>query len=187
MWELDHKENWTPNNWCFWTVVLKTLESPLDCKIKPVNLKGNQPWIFIGRNEADTETAILWPPDAKSQVIGKGLDTGKDWRQEEKGMTGWDGWMASLTQWTWVWANSGDSEGESSLVCYSPWDCKESDMTEWLNNNTVPGLKNTTLNHASEEVQIVTKPETQRSAFSFHESSCVVVCSLNYVPLAVPE
>jgi len=66
--------------------VLKTLESPLDCKIKPVNLKGNQPWIFIGRNEADTETAILWPPDAKSQVIGKGLDNGKDWRQEEKGM-----------------------------------------------------------------------------------------------------
>ena len=104
MWmrELDYKESWVLKHWCFWTVVLeKTLDSPLDCKeIKPVNLKGNQPWIFIGRTEADAETAILWPPDAKSQVIGKDLDTGKDWRQEEKGMTGWDGWMASLTQWT---------------------------------------------------------------------------------------
>ena len=78
--ELDYKESWVLKHWCFWTVVLeKTLDSPLDCKeIKPVNLKGNQPWIFIGRTEADAETAILWPPDAKSQVIGKDLDTGKD-------------------------------------------------------------------------------------------------------------
>ena len=85
MWELDHKESWTPKNWCFWTVVLeKTLESPLDSKeIKAVNPKGNQSWIFIGRTEAPK----LWPPDSKSWFIGKDPDAGKDRRQEEKGMT----------------------------------------------------------------------------------------------------
>jgi len=89
MWELDHKESWALKNWCFWTVVLeKTLESPLDCKeIQPVNPKENQPWIFIGRTDAEAEALILWPPDAKSWPIGKDLDVGKDWRQEEKGAT----------------------------------------------------------------------------------------------------
>ena len=84
MWELDHKEGWALKNWCFWIVVLeKTLESPLDCKeIKLVNLKGNQPWIFIGRTDA--EAPILWPPDGKSWLIGKGPDAGKNWRQKEK-------------------------------------------------------------------------------------------------------
>ena len=109
--ELDHKESRVSKNWCFWTVVLKkTLESPLDCKkIKLVNPKGNQPWRFIGRTDAEAETPILWPPDAKNWLIGKDHDAGKHWRQEEKGMTerGWDHWMASLTQWTWVWGNSG--------------------------------------------------------------------------------
>ena len=127
MWELDH-EGWALKNWCFQTVVLeKALESPLDGKeIGPVNPRGNQPWIFTGRTEA--EAPILWPPDAKSQFIGKDPDAGKDWRQEEK-------WaavdetvrQASLTQRTWIWANS--SEGEGSLVCYSPWGHKGSDMT----------------------------------------------------------
>ena len=85
MWELDHKESWAPKNWCFWTVVLeKTLESPLDCKeIKPVNPKGNQYWIFIGRAEAETPT--LWPLDAKNGLLGKDPDAGKDWRQEKRG------------------------------------------------------------------------------------------------------
>ena len=85
MWELDHKESWAPKNWCFWTVVLeKTLENPLDNKeIKPVNPKGNQSWIFIGRNDA--EVPILWPRDAENWLIGKDPDAGKDWRQEEKG------------------------------------------------------------------------------------------------------
>ena len=107
MWELNHKEGWAPKNWCFWTVVLeKTLESPLDCQeIKPVNPKGNQPRIFIGRTDA--KAPILWPPDVKSQLIAKDPDAGKDRRQEEKGTTGQAGWMASLTQWTWVWASSG--------------------------------------------------------------------------------
>ena len=81
MWELDHKEGWTLKNWCFWSAVLKkTLESPLDCKeIQPVNPKGNQLWIFIGRTDAEAEALILWPPDAKSQLIGKDPDAGKDW------------------------------------------------------------------------------------------------------------
>ena len=89
IWELDYKESWAPKNWYFWTVVLKkTLESPLDCKeIQPVHSKGNQSWIFIRRTDAEAEAAILWPPDAKSWLIRKGPDTGKDWRQEEKGMT----------------------------------------------------------------------------------------------------
>ena len=109
MWELDYKESWAPKNWCFWTVVLEnTLESPLDSKeIKPVHPKGNQSWIFTGRADAEAEAPKLWPPDAKSWFIFKDRDAGKDWRWAEKGMTGWGGWMASLTQWTWVWVNSG--------------------------------------------------------------------------------
>ena len=108
LWELDHKEGWAPKNWSFWTVVLeKTLESPLDCKIKPVNPKGDQPWVFIGRTDVEAEAPILWPPDSKIWFTGKDPDTGKDWGQEEKGRMRWewDGWMASLTQWTWIWAN----------------------------------------------------------------------------------
>ena len=87
MWELDYKESWTLKNWCFWTVVLdKTLESPLDCKeTQPVHPKGNQSWIFIGRTDIEAEMPILWPPDAKSWVIWKDPDAGKDLRQEEKG------------------------------------------------------------------------------------------------------
>ena len=109
MWELDHKESWTLKNRCFWTVVLeKTLESSLDCKeIQPVHPKGNQSWIFIGRTDAEAETQILWPPDGKNWFIGKDPDAGKDWRQKEKGMEENEiVRMASLTQFTWVWASS---------------------------------------------------------------------------------
>ena len=104
MWELNHREGWAPKNRYFQTVVLeKTLESSLDSKeIKPINPKGNQSWIFIGRTDAEAEALILWPPDAKSWLTGKDLYAGNDWGQEEKGMTGWDNLMASLTQWTWV-------------------------------------------------------------------------------------
>ena len=86
---MDCEESWVPKNWCFWTVVLeKTLESPLDCKeIHLVHPKGNQSWVFIGRMDAETETSILWPPDAKNSLIWKDPDAGKDWSQEEKGMT----------------------------------------------------------------------------------------------------
>ena len=100
MWELDYKESWVPKNWGLWTVVLeKTLESPLDCKeIQPVHPKGNQSWIFIGRTDAEAETPILWPPDAKNRLIGKDPDAGKDLRWEEKGMAEDDmvGWHHRL-------------------------------------------------------------------------------------------
>ena len=87
MWELECKESWTPKNWCFWTVVLeKTLESPLDCKkIQTVHPKGNQSWIFIGRTDAEAETPILWPPDAKNLLIWKDSDTGKEEGRRRKG------------------------------------------------------------------------------------------------------
>ena len=89
MWELDHKERWVWKNRCFWTVVLeKTLESPLDCKeIQPVNPKGNQAWVFIGRTDAEAEAPVLQPPDAKSQLNGKHPDAGEDWKQKEKQVT----------------------------------------------------------------------------------------------------
>ena len=100
MWELDYKESWALKNWYFWTVVLEmTLESPLDCKeIQPVHPKGDQSWIFFGRTDVEAETPILWPPDVKSWLLGKDLDVGKDWGQEEKGMTedemvGWHHWV----------------------------------------------------------------------------------------------
>ena len=136
MWELDHKEAWALKNWCFWTVVLeKTLESPLDSKeIKPVHPKGNQSWIFIGRT--DTETPLLWPPDAKSQLIGKHPDAGKDWWQEEKAttedeMVGWHHWLNGHE----FEQTLGDSEGQGSLACCSSWSLRESETIEWLNKN----------------------------------------------------
>ena len=105
-WTIKKAEHWRIDAfelWCW-----RTLESPLDCKeIQPVHPKGNQSWIFIVRTDAEAETPILWPPDAKNWLIGKDPDAGEDWRQEEKGMRGWDGWMASPTRWTRVWASSG--------------------------------------------------------------------------------
>ena len=107
--ELDCEESWAPKNWCFWTGVLeKILESPSDCReIRSVHPKGNQSWIFIGRTDVEAVTPILWPPDAKSWLIWKDPDAGKDWGQGEGDDRGRDGWMASLTQWTWVWVDSG--------------------------------------------------------------------------------
>ena len=98
MWELDYKESWALKNWCFWTVVLeKTLQSPLDCKeIQPVHPKGDQSWVFILGTGVEAETPILWPPDAKSWLIWKDPDVGKDWRQEKKGTTE-DLWLDGIT------------------------------------------------------------------------------------------
>ena len=125
--ELNHKESWAPKNWCFWTVVLeKTLASPLVCKIKPVNPKGNQSWIFIGKTDAEAEAPILWPSNVKCQLFGKDPDTGKDWRQEEKGMTEDEtvGWHHRLDGHEFEQA-LGDGEGQGSMVCCSSWGCKD--------------------------------------------------------------
>ena len=136
MWELDCEEGWAPKNWCFRTVVLeKTPESPLDCKeIQPVHSKGDQPWDFFGRNDAKAETPVLWPPHAKSWLIGKDPDAGRDWGQEEKGttqdeMAGWHHWLdGHESEWT-----PGVGDGQGGLVCCGSWGRKESDTTEWLN------------------------------------------------------
>ena len=141
MWVLDHKGGWALQNWCFWTVVLeKTLESPLDSKeIKPTNPKGNQPWIFIGSSDAEAETPTLWPPDAKSPLIGKDPNAGKDWRQEEKGTTEDEmvGWHHRLEEHKSQQAPAvGDGQG--SLVCCSPRGHKELDSTEQPNDRYMP-------------------------------------------------
>jgi len=130
MWELDCEESWAPKNWCFWTVVLeKTLESPLDFReIQPVHSGGNQPWVFFGGNVAEAEAPVLWPPHAKSWLIGKDSDAGRDWGQEEKGtredeMAGWHHWLDGReSEWT-----PGDGDGQEGLACCNSWGCKEWD------------------------------------------------------------
>ena len=121
MWELDYKESLAPNNWCLWTVE-KTLASPLDCKeIKPVNPKGNESWIFTGKTDAEAETPILWPSDAKYWLIWKDPDAWKDWRLEEKGMTEDEmaGWHHRLDGPEFEQA-LGVGDGQGSLACCSP-------------------------------------------------------------------
>ena len=151
MWELDHKESWAPKNWCFWTMMLeKTLKSPLNCKeFKPVNPKGNQSWIFIGRTDTEVEAPIFWPPDAKNWFNGKDPEAGKDWRQEEKGISE-DEMVGCLTNsmamnwassgnWWWTgrrkWQPTpvflpGDSQGWWNLMGCRLWGRTESDTTE---------------------------------------------------------
>ena len=127
MWELDCEESWGPKNWCFWTVVLeKTLESPLDCKeVQPVHPNGDQSWVFIRRTDVEAESPILWPPDAKSWLIGEDSDAGRDWGQEEKGTT--EDEMAGShrvhhrldgheSEWT-----LGVGDGQGGLACCDSW------------------------------------------------------------------
>ena len=136
MWELDCEESWALKNWCFWTVVLeKTLESPLDCKeIQPAHSEGDLPWDFFGRNDAEAETPVLWPPHVKSWLIGKDSVAGRGLGQEEKGttedeMAGWHHWLIRREfEWT-----LGVSDGQGGLVCCDSSGCKELDMTERLN------------------------------------------------------
>ena len=134
MWELDCEEGWTPKNWCFWTVMLeKALESPLDCKeIQPVHSEGDPSWVFFGRTEAKAETPILWPADAKSWLIGKDSDAGRDWRQEEKGMTEDDmaGWHHRLNGCESEWT-PGDGDVQGGLVCCDSWGRKVLDVKSW--------------------------------------------------------
>ena len=137
MWELDCEESWVPKNWFFWTVVLeKTLESPLDCKeIQPVHSKEDQPWCPLeGMMLTKAETPVLWPPHVKSWLIGKDSDAGRDWGQEEKGMTedemaGWHHWLNGReSEWT-----PGVGDGQRGLACCDSWGRKEPDTTEQLN------------------------------------------------------
>ena len=136
MWELDYKESWAPKNWCFRTVVLeKTLESPMDRKeSQPVHPKGDQSWVFIGRTDVEAETPILWPPHAKSWLIGKDSDAGMDWGQEEKGttedeMAGWHHWLDGHESE----CTPGVGDGQGSLACCDSWGLKKLDTTERLN------------------------------------------------------
>ena len=147
MWELDCEEGWAPKNWCFWTVVFeKTLESPLDCKeIQPVHPKGDQPWDFFGRNDANAETPVLWPPHVKSWLTGKDSDAGRDWGQEEKGttedeMAGWYHWLngcESVYSRSWWWTGRpGILQFKGSQRVRHDW------VTElnWTERNTVKGF-----------------------------------------------
>ena len=135
MWELDCEESWAQKNWCFWTVVLeKTLESPLDCReIQPVHSKGDQPWLFFGRNDAKAQIPILWSPHEKSWLIGKdsvaGRIGGRRRRGRQNEMVGWHhGLDGREFEWT-----VGVGDGQGGLTCSYSWGHKESDTTEWLN------------------------------------------------------
>ena len=162
MWELDHEEAWKLKNWCFWAVVLKkTLESPMDCKeIKPVNPERNQSWIFIGRTDDETAVPILWPPNAKNRLIARDPDAGKDWRQEEKGMTEDEmvGWYHRLDGHEFEQA-PGVGDGQGSLVCCRPWGHKGwTQLCDWTELNWTICIMN--LNQSTSEAEsgiVITK------------------------------
>ena len=139
MWELDSEESWASKNRCFWTVVLeKTLESPLDCKeIQPAHSKGDQPWVFFGRNDAKAGTPILWPPHVKSWLIGKDSDAGRDWGQEEKGTTEDEmaGWQHRLDVSEFEWT-PGVGDGQGGLACWDSWVARSrTRLSDWTELN----------------------------------------------------
>ena len=152
MWELDCEESWAPKNWCFWTVVLeKTLGSPLDCKeIHPVHSEGDQPWVFFGRNDAEAEASVLWPPHAKSWLIGKDSDAGRDWGHEEKGTTEDEmaGWHHRLDGCEFGWTPElvMDREAWRAVIhgVTKSW-TRLSDWTDWTEFLACVGPKATNL------------------------------------------
>ena len=138
LWELDHKEGRMPKNWCLQTIVLeKTPQSPMDIKeIKPVNLKGDQPWIFTARTDAGAEAPVFWSSDVNRRLNGKVLDAGKDWGEEKRASENeMAGWHHQCNEHE-LGKTQGDGDGQGGLVCCSPWGRKESDSTGWLNNNS---------------------------------------------------
>ena len=164
MWEVDNKEGLVSKNWCFQTAVMKeTLESPLNSKIQPVNPKGNQSWILIGRTDA--EAPILWPPDANSRLIGKDPDAGKDWRQKEK-RAAEDEMVREHHQLSGRESEQtlGDNGRHRSLACCSPWVHKESEMTQQLKNNN-----NIILN--GEKLDATLPPSGTRQGYPSHPFS----------------
>ena len=162
MWELDCEESWVPKNWCFWTVVLeKPLESPLNCKeIQQVYSKGDQSWVFFGRNDAEAETLVLWPPHAKSWLIGKDSDAERDWGQEEKGMTEdeMSGWHHRLNAHGFGWT-PGVGDGQGGLACCGSWGRRVRNdwATElnWTETTTNPSVKQTEVIEESKEILLV--------------------------------
>ena len=163
MWELDCEEGWVPKNWCFWTVVLeKTLESPLDCKeIQPVHPKGSQSWIFIGRTDAEAQTPILWPPDAKNWLTGKDPEAGNDWRQEEKLMAEDEmvGWHHRVYGHEFEQV-PGVGVGQGSLACCSP--CCHRVRHDWVTElNWCQQYLVTLQSHLSNVLETFTQAENQ--------------------------
>ena len=175
MWQLDCEESWVPKNWCLWPVVLeKTLESPLDCKeIQRVHSKGDLSWVFYGRNDAKAETPELCPPHVQSWLIGKDFDAGRDWWQEEKGMTedkisGWHHWLDQReSEWT-----PGVGDGQGGLACCDSWRRKESDMTQRLNWTELMSLL---LNMLSRFI-ITFLPSNKRLLISWLQSQITTNC-----------
>ena len=192
MWELDCEESWVPKNWCFWTVVLKTLESPLDCKeIQLVHPKGDQSWVFIGRTDAEAETPVLWPPHAKCWLIGKDSDAGREWGQEEKGttedeMVEWHHWLDGHEfEWT-----QGVGDGQEGLACWVSWGHKESDTTEQLNWTELnKGMKYLWINLIKEVKELYTESyntlmkETEGHSYKWKD----ILCSQMRILLKCPH
>ena len=181
MWELEHKESWVLKNWCFCTLVLKILESPLDCReIKPANPRGNQSWIFTGRTDA--EALILWPPDGKNWLIGKDPDAGKDWRQgEEKGtteneMVGWHHWLNGQE----FEQAPGVGVGQGGLECCGPWVCKELGKTELL--NWTASIKQYIRKVKIIEVESLKEVQANCRQNTHWNFSLMLTWSLNFIP-----
>ena len=153
-------------------VLEKTPECPLGSKqIKPVNLKGNQPWILIGRTDAEIETPVFWSSNVNNWLIGKVPDAGKgDGGRGEEGIRGWNGWMIPPMQWTWTWANLGDGEGQRSLVCCSPWGHKELDTTGQLNNNNIEKSSSSNINISMlfQFIELIVKRSSLKSGRCFN-------------------
>ena len=187
MWEVDYKESSGQKNWCFWTVVLeKTRESLLDCKeLQPVHPRGDQSWVFIGRTDVEAETPVLWLPDAKSWLIGKDPDAGRDWGQEEKGMTEDEmaGWHHRLNGHGFGWTLRV-SDGQGGLACCSSWGHKELDMTERLKWTEVEKFVGNVLRKIKIHWSNILK-EQPASCLKGDEVRNTYICTLIYICMCI--